>query len=135
MNSTQDNIIQERSLKVVMSDYFQLTKPGITLTVLISMLMGFIIGNKGMGNFYLMLHTILGTFLIASGTGAHNMFMERKFDGLMKRTEKRPLPQERISAQNGMLFSLFLIFSGLAYLVIVVNPIAGFISFLTTFIS
>ncbi len=134
MNSTQDNLFQERSYKAVISDYFQLTKPGIALAVLMSMLMGFIIGSQGNVDFFLMLHAILGTFLIASGTSAHNMFMERNLDGLMKRTEQRPLPQQRISAQNGMLFSLFLIFSGLAYLVLVVNPVAGMVSFATTLI-
>jgi protoheme IX farnesyltransferase len=134
MNHTQDNLIQERSIKAVISDYFQLTKPGIALAVLMSMLMGFIIGSQGNVDVLLMLHAILGTFLIASGTSAHNMFMERNLDGLMKRTEQRPLPQQRISAQNGMLFSLFLIFTGLAYLVVVVNPVAGLVSFATTLI-
>lgn len=134
MNSTQDNLIQDRALKAVIADYFQLTKPGIALAVLMSMLMGFIIGSQGNVDFFLMLHAILGTYLIASGTSAHNMFMERNLDGLMKRTERRPLPQQRISAQNGMLFSLFLIFTGLAYLVVIVNPIAGLVSFATTLI-
>ena len=134
MNTIQDNILKERSLKAVISDYFQLTKPGIALAVLMSTLMGFIMGSKGVVDLYLMLHALLGTFLIASGTSAYNMFMERKFDGLMKRTEKRPIPQERIPAQHGMFFSLFLIFSGLAYLVFTVNAIAVLISFLTTVI-
>ncbi len=134
MNSTQDNIVQERSLRVVIADYFQLTKPGIALAVLMSMLMGFILGSSGSVNLILMLHAILGTFLIASGTSAHNMFMERTFDGMMKRTEQRPLPQQRISAKNGMIFSLVLIFTGLTYLVLVVNPVAGLVSFATTLI-
>ena len=107
MNTIQDNILKERSLKAVISDYFQLTKPGIVLAVLMSTLMGFIMGSKGVVDFYLMLHALLGTFLIASGTSAYNMFMERKFDGLMKRTEKRPIPQERIPAQHGMFFHFF----------------------------
>lgn len=134
MNSTQDNIVQERSLRVVIADYFQLTKPGIALAVLMSMLMGFILGSNGSVNLLLMLHAIFGTFLIASGTSAHNMFMERTFDGMMKRTEQRPLPQQRISAKNGMIFSLVLIFTGLTYLVLVVNPVAGLVSFATTLI-
>lgn len=134
MNSTQDNIVQERSLRVVIADYFQLTKPGIALAVLMSMLMGFILGSNGSVNLVLMLHAIFGTFLIASGTSAHNMFMERTFDGMMKRTEQRPLPQQRISAKNGMIFSLALIFTGLTYLVLVVNPVAGLVSFATTLI-
>ncbi len=134
MNTTQNKILNERSFQAVIADYFQLTKPGIAMAVLMSMLMGFIIGSNGSVDVLLMLHAIFGTFLIASGTSAHNMFMERNFDGLMKRTEQRPLPQQRIPAKNGMIFSLILIFTGLTYLVLVVNPVAGLVSFATTLI-
>jgi protoheme IX farnesyltransferase len=81
-----------------------------------------------------MFHVLLGTYLIAGGTGAHNQFMERKLDGLMKRTEQRPLPDRRISSRNGKIFSLTLIFSGLSYLALLVNPVAAGVSFATTLI-
>lgn len=134
MSTTEDKILDNRSLSVVISDYYQLTKPGITLAVLISMLVGFVLGSSGTINFLLMVHVIIGTYLIAAGTGAHNQFMERKLDGLMKRTEQRPLPTRRISARNGMIFSLTLIFTGLTYLVLFANPVAGLVSFATTLI-
>ncbi|MEX0610468.1 MAG: heme o synthase [Balneolaceae bacterium] len=134
MNSAEDNILFERPLSTVISDYFQLTKPGITLAVLASMLVGFVLGSGAEINFVIMIHALIGTFLIASGTGAHNQFMERKLDGLMKRTAKRPLPDHRIDSRNGMIFSLSLIFTGLFYLIWFVNPVAGAVSFLTTLI-
>ncbi|HBQ60341.1 MAG TPA: protoheme IX farnesyltransferase, partial [Balneolaceae bacterium] len=64
---------------------------------------------------------LIGTYLIAAGTGAHNQFIERVSDGLMKRTSKRPLPDSRIDSKSGMIFSLSLIFSGLFYLILLVN--------------
>lgn len=134
MNSIDEKIPVERSISDIFSDYYQLTKPGITLAVLASMLVGFVLGSGGDINYLTLVHAIVGTWLIAAGTGAHNQFMERQLDGLMKRTEKRPLPDQRIPAKNGMIFSLTLIFSGLGYLVLMVNPVAGAVSFATTLI-
>ncbi|MFY0685207.1 MAG: heme o synthase [Balneola sp.] len=134
MNSVEDKIQLERSFTDVISDYHQLTKPGITLTVSASMLVGFVLGSGSTINFMLMLHAFIGTYMIAAGTGAYNQFMERRLDGLMKRTAKRPLPDKRINAASGMFFSLILIFSGLLYLFVLVHPLAGAVSFATTFI-
>lgn len=134
MNSVDEKVLTPRPFSETLSDYYQLTKPGITLAVLASMLVGFVLGSTGTISYLTMIHAIVGTWLIAAGTGAHNQFMERKLDGLMKRTEKRPLPTRRISAKNGMIFSLTLIFSGLLYLVMMVNPIAGAVSLATTLI-
>lgn len=134
MSSIEEKVLNKRSLSKTVSDYYQLTKPGITLAVLISMLVGFVVGSAGSLDFVVMIHALIGTYLIAAGTGAHNQFMERNLDGLMKRTEKRPLPTQRIPSNKGMIFSLTLLFSGLTYLVLMVNPIAGVVSFATALI-
>ncbi len=114
--------------------YYELTKPGITFTVLASMLIGFILGSGSQINFITMLHAAFGTWLIASGTAAHNQFLEWRLDGKMKRTEKRPVPSSKISPRQSVLFSMILILAGLIYLIAIVNFVAGFISLLTTLI-
>lgn len=114
--------------------YYELTKPGITFTVLASMLIGFILGSGSEINFVTMLHAILGTWLIASGTAAHNQFLEWRLDGKMKRTQKRPVPSSKISPKQSVFFSLGLIITGLIYLIAVVNFVAGLVSLLTTLI-
>jgi protoheme IX farnesyltransferase len=123
-----------REFLATASDYYELTKPGITFTVLASMLIGFLMGSAGGVNMILMIHALLGTYLIASGTAAHNMFMERGFDGLMRRTNKRPLPDSRIQPRNGFIFSMGLILAGLIYLFLMVNAAAGWVSLATTVI-
>ena len=134
MSQTEEKVVIERSLSNTISDYYQLTKPGITFAVLISMLVGFVVGSAGSINFMIMIHALIGTYLIAAGTGAHNQFMERNLDGLMKRTERRPLPAQRVPAKKGAIFSLTLLFTGLTYLVLMVNPVAGIVSFATALI-
>lgn len=134
MNSAEENILIKRSFTDVISDYYQLTKPGITMSVLVSMLVGFILGSGANIDFVILIHALIGTYLIAAGTGAHNQFMERVSDRLMKRTSKRPMPDHRVDSRSGMIFSLTLIFSGLFYLILLVNPVAGAVSFLTALI-
>ena len=134
MSSAEDKFLAKRSFSATLTDYYQLTKPGITFAVLISMLVGFVAGSAGTIKFVLMVHALIGTWFIAGGTAAHNMFMERNLDGLMDRTKTRPLPDSRITARNGQIFSLTMIFTGLTYLVLAVNPVAGMVSFTTTLI-
>jgi len=112
--------------------YYELTKPGITLTVLASMLIGFLLGSGMEINYLLMLHAAIGTYLIASGTAAHNQFMEWRLDGKMKRTQKRPVPSSKVSPRESAVFSLFLITAGLLYLILMVNHVAGLVSLATT---
>lgn len=114
--------------------YYELTKPGITLTVLASMLIGFLLGSTGNIDYILMAHAMLGTWLIASGTAAHNQFLEWRLDGQMKRTQKRPLPSSKIKPKQSAAFSLTLIAAGLAYMIFMVNLLAGLISLTTTII-
>lgn len=116
------------------SAYYELTKPGITFTVLASMVIGFVLGSGSQINFITLLHATLGTWLIASGTAAHNQFMEWRLDGKMKRTRKRPVPSSKISPRKSSFFSLALIFGGLIYLISTVNFVAGMVSLLTSLI-
>ncbi|MFA5670215.1 MAG: heme o synthase [Balneolaceae bacterium] len=134
MNSVDKNIPLERSFSDIIADYHELTKPGITLAVLASMLVGYVLGSGASFSYLIMINVLIGTYLIASGTGAHNQFIERNLDSLMKRTRNRPLAAHRISPTNGKIFSLSLIFAGLIYLVVFVNPVAAAVSFATTFI-
>lgn len=114
--------------------YFELTKPGITMTVLASMLIGFVLGSGTEIDFFLMIHALLGTWLIASGTAAHNQFMEWRYDGQMNRTKSRPVPSSKISPKQSAVFSFTLMAAGLLYLVLMVNQLAAAVSLLTTLI-
>jgi protoheme IX farnesyltransferase len=116
----------------VLRDYFELTKPKISALVLVSMGIGYALGSGGNFSWLTLLHASIGTLLIAGGTSAYNMFIERDLDGLMKRTSQRPLPTKRITPTAAFVFSTFLIFAGLSYLILQVNLTAALISASTT---
>ncbi len=112
--------------------YYELTKPGITFSVVASMIVGFVLGTAGSIDFLLLIHAIIGTYLIAAGTSAHNQFLEWRHDSKMKRTQKRPVPSNKISPGESSVFSFSLIILGLIYLFLMVNYVAGLVSLSTT---
>lgn len=134
MKQTAERTTLTHSIREILLAYYELTKPGITLMVLSSMAIGFLLGSVGGISFVTLINAALGTYMIAAGTAAHNQYMERNLDKLMIRTSKRPLPMDRIEDTHAKIFSLSLIFAGLLYLIITVNMVAGLVSLATSFI-
>jgi len=60
----------------------------------------------------MLLHTIIGTGLIASGTAALNQWYEREADSRMRRTQDRPLPSGRLDAGKALAFAIAISIAG-----------------------
>ena len=114
-----------------MRDYIALTKPRITWLILMSTGVGYFFGARAGWHFLTLLHTILGTGLIASGTAALNQWYEREADAKMKRTQARPLPAGRISAGKALVFAIVISLAGFVDLYFGANPLAAWIGLLT----
>jgi protoheme IX farnesyltransferase len=109
------------------SVYADLFKARLTFLVLLTTMVGFYVGFRGSVDYLLMLHTVLGTALVASGASALNQYLERDYDGRMRRTQNRPLPSGRLQPQTVLIVGAVAAAAGLIYLVLVVNPLTGFI--------
>lgn len=119
------------SLSTKVSDYFELTKPGISIMAGMTALAGFIIGARGNVNWFSLFHTGFGTLLVAAGACALNMVIEREVDAQMKRTQKRPLPSGRMRPGEALLAGTFLAGLGIVYLAVFVNALTAVLSALT----
>ncbi|HET7100969.1 MAG TPA: heme o synthase [Terriglobia bacterium] len=108
-----------------------LTKPEVNFLVVISTLAGYYVALRGTMDIALLLNTLLGTLLVASGTGTLNQYIERKSDVYMRRTARRPLPAGRIKAAEALAFGLLLAIGGGLLLWIEVNPLASVLALLT----
>jgi heme o synthase len=108
-----------------MNDYIQLTKPRITWLILMSTGVGFFFGADAAWTWLVLLHTTIGTGLIASGTAALNQWWEREADARMPRTQKRPLPSHRISVRGAMWFGIALSVLGFLELWFGANPLTA----------
>lgn len=113
------------------SDYLALTKPRVTLMVVITMAFGFYIGARGEMDWLLLLHAVVGTALVAGGTSALNQYFERDIDAKMQRTKKRPLPAGRLQPREAMVFSITISVAGIAHLLLAVNLLTAVLAALT----
>lgn len=118
----------------VLADYWTLTKPEVNFLILVSTLAGFYLGTptgSGPFRFLRLFHTLVGTLLVASGTGTLNQFIERRYDALMRRTARRPLPGGRLAPSRALGFGVLLAATGGLYLGLLVNLLASFLALLT----
>ena len=100
----------------------ELSKIRISQLVALSTLVGYVLATGELSLFSLV--PTIGTFLLSCGSAALNQYQERKYDLLMERTRSRPISSGRITPFQGLVISLFLIFSGAMILLIGTNPLA-----------
>jgi protoheme IX farnesyltransferase len=116
-----------------LSDYWALTKPEVNFLILITTFVGFYLASARDGQFSFagLFNTLLGTLLVASGTGALNQYLERKFDAQMRRTARRPAAAGRLTPSAVLVFGTALAVVGSIYLAIAVNLLASVLATLT----
>jgi len=113
---------------VVWSDYWALTKPEVNTLIAVATFSGFYLGYPGELSsfpFWLLIHTLAGTLLVASGTATLNQYLERRFDAQMRRTTRRPLAAGRLRPESALRFGILLSVAGEIYLALAVNALAS----------
>ncbi len=107
--------------------YLDLFKARLTFLVLLTTLVGFYVGSRGPLDYLLLLHTVLGTALVASGASALNQLWERAYDARMRRTQDRPLPSGRLLPHTVLLVGCVTSVLGLVELALAVNVLTSLI--------
>ena len=90
----------DKSAAALLCELFKLR---LTILVLLTTFVGFYLGWRGPMAWGLMLHTLLGTALLAAGASALNQLLERDYDAKMRRTQDRPLPSGRMTPEAALL--------------------------------
>ena len=117
-----------QSLNSKLRDYYTLTKPEVNLLILMTTSAGYYLASRGPMRIMGLLNTLLGTLLVASGTATLNQWMERVWDGKMRRTASRPLPSGRLTAREALLFGILLSVAGGLYLLLAVNRLSALLA-------
>jgi heme o synthase len=126
--SITQNSTADKSLFAVLSD---LVKARLTFLVVLTTLVGFYLGSRGPVDLLLLLHTVLGTALVACGAAALNQLAEREHDAKMRRTETRPLPSGRMQPETVLVFGGACSTAGLVYLALAVNLLTALLGAVT----
>lgn len=119
----------KNGVKSFVSDFNKLVKLRLTLTVVFSASISFLLGAKQQGdiiwfNWFLL---TIGGFFVTGAANGFNEIIEKDLDKLMKRTADRPLPAGRMTTGQALIISLFL---GIAGTLILshLNFVAGLVS-------
>src|SRR5688572_29345230 len=124
---SESNVV-DKPLFSVLCD---LVKARLTFLVLLTTLVGFYVGVRGAMNYSLMVHTLLGTALVACGAAALNQLWEREHDARMLRTADRPLPSGRLQPETVLVFGGACSVAGLVYLAFAVNLLTSLLGAIT----
>ena len=112
-------------LKEKLAAFLELTKPRIAFMLVLTSAAGFYLGSKGNFDFALFINSAIGITLLAFGVATLNQFIERRTDALMERTARRPIPTNKVSPTEALVFGLILTVSAEIYLAVLVNPLTA----------
>lgn len=96
------------SVKLLVSDLLQLTKPRIVVMILVTTCATAMIGASGFVAAGSLFWLLLGTAAIAGSAGAGNQIWERVIDSRMTRTANRPISSGRMSPLPAVFFATVL---------------------------
>jgi protoheme IX farnesyltransferase len=113
------------------SDFLTLAKPRLNLLVLLTTLTGLYLASPDGVAPAILIHTLVGTALVAAGAAALNQVWERETDALMSRTRTRPLAAGRMNAVEGAWFGTALSVIGIVELAVAVNSLSAIVATLT----
>jgi protoheme IX farnesyltransferase len=90
----------------VFSDYWEMTKPSITLLVLVTTAGAMVWAAAGLPPVELTVATIIGMACASGGGAVLNHVLDRDIDRLMERTRRRPVATGRVSVAAATTFGL-----------------------------
>lgn len=111
------------------SDFKKLVKLRLTLTVVFSASIAFLVGSKVQGdiNWVNWLVLTVGGFLVTGCANGFNEIIEKDLDKLMTRTADRPLPSGRMNTGQALVLSIFMGLIG-TIMLFQLNLLAGALS-------
>ena len=118
----------------LLGDYLQLFKVRVTSLIVMTAWAGYYMGAARSGISSLrwsLLHALVGIGATCAGSAALNEVLERRVDGLMRRTRNRPLPTGRMSLATGLTAGILATVAGSIYLSLTTNVLTGALAFLT----
>ena len=126
MATTKTDYRAERSLwRAKLKDYSLLFKFRLSLTVVFSAAMSYILASDLHFTLDGLFMIILGGFLITASANALNEIIEKDYDKLMNRTKERPLPASRMSSVEAILMAGLLGVAGILILAFYFNYLAA----------
>jgi len=126
-------IIAQRTItQVKFKDLLALMKLKLSALVVVSAILGYLMGTNS-PNFMELVMLAIGGVLLTGGSNGFNQIWERNLDAKMNRTKNRPLPQGNLSVGVALIWCSFISVFGIAILWVVLNPLCGILGILALY--
>lgn len=114
MNATANTL----SIKSITTDFLEITKARLAVSVVFSSLAGFVLGveNLNVESVVILLKLAIGGYGMVGASNAFNQVIEKDLDSLMDRTKNRPVPAGRMKPNTALVIAGLLTLMGIAIL-------------------
>ncbi|MDY0781294.1 heme o synthase [Tenacibaculum sp. IB213877] len=119
MNSSS-SVNTKISFKNIYVDFKQLTKVGLSVSVVFTSIAGYLLGAEKI-DYTVILLLAIGGYLMVGASNAFNQVIEKDIDALMQRTKNRPLPAGRMQPNTALIIATVFTIAGITILY-VINP-------------
>jgi len=114
MNSVS-TIENNNVLKDIFLDFKQLTKVGLSVSVVFTAITGYLLATD-IVDYNTILLLAIGGYLMVGASNAFNQVIEKDIDALMQRTKNRPLPSGRMKSSTALIIATIFTIFGIAIL-------------------
>ena len=111
------------SVKSIVTDFKEITKAGLAISVVFSSLAGYLLGVADFHSLKVitLLMLAIGGYCMVGASNAFNQVIEKDLDALMDRTKNRPVPAGRMTSNTALLIASVLTVIGIV-LLYMINP-------------
>jgi protoheme IX farnesyltransferase len=110
-------------------DYYELTKPRVVALIVFTAVVGMFLSVPGWPGLVPLVFGTLGIGLAASSAAAINHVLDARIDVQMRRTNRRPLPQGKLTEAEALTFAGVLSVAAMLLLWFVINPLTAVLTF------
>src|SRR6218665_1539509 len=123
------------SLKSIFTDFKEITKAGLAISVLFSSIAGYLLGFDEANPFSwtVLLMLTVGGYCMVGASNAFNQVIEKDIDSLMDRTKNRPVPSGRMSPKMALFVASLLTIIGIS-LLYTINPKSAMFAAISIFL-
>lgn len=111
----------------IFSDFIDLTKPKLSLMVMVTAFVGTLLAPENI-NFFKGIFAFVLIAMVVTGAATINCYIEREIDSKMERTKNRPLASKRMNEKLALTFGILLIFISIPLIFIFVNGVTGILA-------
>lgn len=127
-----DAVLCKKNIGIKVQDMihalYHLTKPTITLLVVITTLPGILLASSSFPDLVVVIGILLGAGFASASAAVFNQTIEAGIDQQMERTNKRSLPTGKVSTMQAVCWGFFLLFLALLFFWGFATPLAAWVA-------